>query len=191
MQETLKAPPTTVIFPSTKEKQRLNSIDVAKGILILMVIYNHTGNLASASGVHNELIDSIPETRFFLPFFMPAFFIIAGYCSNYEKNYKRFIIANAKALLIPAVLLLFVRMLVRFVLTGTFSALEWNGITSKSAIFNLGYWNWFLTALFFTKVLFYILFHGIKSFRIRFAIICLLHVLGVIIYNSNFRNTII
>ena len=44
-------------------KQRLNYIDIAKGILILMVIYNHTENLASASGVHNLVIDIIPNTR--------------------------------------------------------------------------------------------------------------------------------
>lgn len=184
MQETMRFTSPTIDTDLVMDmKQRLNYVDVAKGLLILMVIYNHTGNLASASGVHNELIDFIPETHFFKPFFMPAFFIIAGYCSNYEKSFKKFVITNAKALLIPAVLLLFVRMLVRFVFTGTFSTLEWNGITSKAAIFNLGYWNWFLTALFFTKALFYVLLHGIKLFRIRFAIICLLHVLGVIIYN--------
>ena len=169
--------------PVVGVKQRLNYIDVAKGILILMVIYNHTGGLALASGVHNEVIDIIPDTRFFLPFFMPAFFVIAGYCSNYEKRIKDFVISNAKALLIPAVLLLFVRIFVRFVFTGTFSALEWNGITSKFAIFHLGYWNWFLTALFFTKVLFYFLLHWVKTFKSRFIIACAIHIVGVLFFN--------
>lgn len=148
-----------------------------------MVIYNHTGNLASASGVHNEIIDFIPETRFFKPFFMPAFFVIAGYCSNYKKNFKDFITSNIKALLIPAVLLLFVRILVRYVFTGTFSTLEWNGFFSKAAFFHLGYWNWFLTALFTTKVLFYGLLHWIKIFRNRFILTCFIHVLGVFLFN--------
>lgn len=139
---------TMMKMPPVSNKHRLNYIDVAKGLLILMVIYNHTGNLAVASGVHNSVIDFIPETRFFKPFFMPAFFVIAGMCSNYNRDFKSFFISNAKALLIPAVSLLFVRILVRYIFTGTFSSMEWSGICSKSAIFNLGYWNWFLTALF-------------------------------------------
>ena len=172
-----------LIPPPSENKRRLNYIDIAKGILILMVIYGHTGNLAVASSVNNEVINFIPETTFFKPFIMPAFFVIAGLCSNYNKSFREFLVSNAKALLIPAVLLLFVRMAVRFVLTGTFSTLEWGGITSKSAIFNFGYWNWFLTALFFTKLLFYALLHVIKSFKVRLAIILLIHVLGVVYFN--------
>lgn len=164
-------------------KQRLNYIDIAKGILILMVIYNHTENLASASGVHNWVIDIIPNTGFFRPFFMPAFFVIAGYCSNYEKGFKDFIISNAKALLIPAVLLLFVRIFVRFLFTGTFSMLEWHGIVSKGVVFHLGYWNWFLTALFSTKVLFYLLVHWAETFKSRFILICTIHIVGVVFFN--------
>lgn len=169
--------------PSASVKQRLNYIDVAKGILILMVIYNHTGNLAVASGIHNSVIDFIPETRFFHSFFMPAFFVIAGMCSNYNKDFKSFCISNAKALLIPAVTLLFVRILVRYIFTGTFSNLEWNAICSKVAIFNLGYYNWFLTALFTTKVMFYAILHAIKDYRLRIIVLTGIHVLGVIIFN--------
>ena len=164
-------------------KQRLNYIDIAKGILILMVIYNHTENLASASGVHNWVIDIIPNTGFFRPFFMPAFFVIAGCCSNYEKGFKDFIISNAKALLIPAVLLLFVRIFVRFLFTGTFSMLEWHAIVSKNMIVQLGHWNWFLTALFLTKVIYYLLLHWTETFKSRFIIACVIHVVGVVFFN--------
>lgn len=169
--------------PPDSRKQRLNYIDVAKGLLILMVIYNHTGNLAVASGVHNPVIGFIPETRFFIPFFMPAFFVIAGKCSNYNRDFKSFCISNAKALLIPAVTLLFVRILVRYCLTGTFSSLEWNGICSKAAIVNLGYWNWFLTALFTTKVMFYAILHAIKDYRLRIILLVGIHILGLIFFN--------
>lgn len=164
-------------------KQRLNYIDVAKGLLILMVIYNHTGNLAVASGINNSVIDFIPETSFFKPFFMPAFFVIAGMCSNYNRDFKSFFISNAKALLIPAVTLLFVRILVRYIFTGTFSSLEWSGICSKFAIVNLGDWNWFLTALFTTKVMFYSMIHAIKDYRMRIILQIGIHVVGVIFFN--------
>ena len=148
-----------------------------------MVIYNHTGNLAVASGVDNDIINFIPKTSFFHSFFMPAFFIIAGMCSNYHKRFKDFAISNAKSLLIPAVLLLFVRILVRYLFTGTFSRLEWSGLTSPTFIVNLGYWNWFLTALFTTKILFYIVLHTIINIKKRVAFCLITHVIGGIFYN--------
>lgn len=162
---------------------RLKYIDIAKGILILMVIYNHTVNLAVASGIDNETINITEKTHFFAPFFMPAFFIIAGMCSNYNKRFKDFALSNAKALLIPAVTLLFVRIIVRYMLTGTFSRLEWGGLTSPKFIVNLGYWNWFLTALFTTKILFYFFLHVISSFKKRALLILIIHIIGVLIYN--------
>ena len=162
---------------------RLKYIDIAKGLLILMVIYNHTDNLANASGVDNEIINFVQNTCFFHSFFMPAFFIIAGMCSNYHKQFKVFAISNAKALLIPAVLLLLVRILIRFLFTGTFSRLEWSGITSPTFIVNLGYWNWFLTALFTTKILFYAILHAIHDFKKRIAFVLFIHVIGVLFYN--------
>ena len=162
---------------------RLSYIDIAKGLLILSVIYNHTGNLAAASGISNETIEYIPSTRFLVPFFMPAFFVIAGLCSNYEKDIKSFIISNAKALLIPAVLLLFVRLLVRYVFTGTFSTLEWSGLTSPSVIVNFGYWNWFLPALFTTKLLFYFVNRTVSSGGGKVILCLIIHIIGVFLYN--------
>lgn len=167
-----------------KHSPRLRYIDVAKGILILFVIYNHTGNLAAAQGIDNETINFIPQTRFFVPFFMPAFFVIAGMCSNYHKRFKDFVVSNAKALLIPAVTLLFVRILVRFLFTGTLSRLELGGIVSPAFIVNLGYYNWFLTALFTTKLLFYGILHVLIDFKKRAALLVLLHLVGVVLYNE-------
>lgn len=179
-------PPSCSIAP-----KRLKYIDVAKGVLIFMVIYSHTNNLAIASGVNNEIIDNfIPKTKFFMPFFMPAFFIIAGMCSNYHKNFKEFALSNAKALLIPAVLLLFVRIFVKYSLTGTFSTFEWHGLTSPAFIVNLGRYNWFLTSLFVTKMMFYAVLHGIDNFKKRIALVLIIHFTGVFLYNVKGSNII-
>ena len=167
-----------------KQGHRLSPIDVAKGLLILMVMYNHIGNLASASGIDdNEVINFIPKTRFFTPFFMPAFFVIVGICSNFNKSFMNFIYSNVKSLLIPAVSLLFIRILVRYVFTGTFSRLEWNGVTSWSVVYTLGYWNWFLTALFTTKILFYIIKRWIYKTSNCIIFLGIIHILGIILYN--------
>lgn len=169
----------------TLSHNRIRYLDIAKGMLILIVIYNHIANLAVASEVHNDTIDFIPQTHFFSPFFMPAFFIITGMCSNYHRDFKSFFIKNAKSLLIPAISLLFVRIFVRYILTGTISTLEWNSIMSRSALFNLGYWNWFLTALFTTKIIFYVVANNVNSIKNRIIVTLFVHVIGVILWNYN------
>lgn len=174
---------TSSIVNNNSIRERIHYLDIAKGVLILMVIYNHTGNLAEASGITNSTINFIPSTRFFKSFFMPAFFIITGMCSNFKKPLKEFIISNAKALLIPAITLLLVRVSVRYILTGTVSSLELSGLMSKKVFFNLGYWNWFLTALFTTKVIFYLVTNYVKKDIAQVVILLSLHIIGILIYN--------
>ena len=167
-------------------KERLHYIDIAKGLLILMVVYVHTQNLAVAQGVNNSVIDFIPKTYFYKPFFMPAFFVITGMCSDFNKKIKDFVISNAKALLIPAILLLFVRMAIRFMLTGTFNGMEGHELISWRALYNLGKYNWFLTALFTTKLMFYGVHSISKTFKSRLAIVVALHILGVLLIDLVF-----
>ncbi len=166
-------------------RKRINYIDVAKGMLILIVIFNHIPNLATAVGISNDTINHVYFIRsFFTSFFMPAFFVIAGYCSNYMKSFRDFFISNAKSLLFPAVTLLVIRVIIREMFNGCFSPSEWlNGISLKTFLFDLGHWNWFLTALFSTKMLFYFILKYVRSDKVRLVVIILLHILGVFLYN--------
>lgn len=55
-------------------KSRLNYIDIAKGIGILMVIVGHCGSLPS------------PITKAIFSVHMPLFFILSGYFYNPKPN---------------------------------------------------------------------------------------------------------
>lgn len=169
------------------DNKRLAYIDVAKGILIISVLINHIGNLASASGVVNETIATIPSFRFWCPFFMPAFFVIAGICSNYDVPLLEFIIKNFKSLIIPAFTLLFVRIAIRYLLDGQLSTLELSEFYSHHGIkvlLNVGYWNWFLVAMFTTKLMYWLLNRYVKRDNICFLICIICYLLGFILTNN-------
>lgn len=70
------------------EKKRIEYLDIAKGICLLLVIYAH------ARG---------PFFRFIYQFHMPFFFLVSGYLHNSEKNRKDFILGKLYSLYIPFV----------------------------------------------------------------------------------------
>ena len=70
---------------------RLDFIDIAKGLGIIFVILGHSASIPLVLG------------RCVYSFHMPLFFILSGYCFTYrpEQGYGRFLAKNAKALLLP------------------------------------------------------------------------------------------
>lgn len=172
---------------------RLNYIDVAKGFLIISVLINHIGNLAAASGVDNETITTIPTLRFWCPFFMPAFFVIAGMCSNYDIPLKTFLYKNFKALIVPAFTLLFVRMALRYVLDGSVSTLEVSYFRHHygiPALLTVGYWNWFLVAMFTTKVMYWIINRYVHDIKIQSVICFVCYLVGFILVHRKHESNL-
>lgn len=83
---------------------RFHWADVVKGILMLMVIWGHSDNQAISAGIDNSAISNLCWIeRTWTPYFMCAFFVITGYCSNFNKPFKLFIISKIKSLIIPAI----------------------------------------------------------------------------------------
>lgn len=130
----------------SKEK-RIEYIDVAKGIMISLLVFHHYPHLLSVNGVNIENISSITSWHeWFLVFFMPAFFFITGFCSNFNKPFKEFLNSNLKVLLIPAILFI--------VINRILSALFF--CHTKEEVINQllhGATLWFLWSLFFAKLL--------------------------------------
>lgn len=63
-------------------KERLHYIDVAKGLLILMVAYGHI--YGNTSGIDNVGVDYIHQSvNLFVSFYMPCFFVITGYLGSH------------------------------------------------------------------------------------------------------------
>lgn len=131
---------------------RLHYIDVAKGLLILMVVYGHIDGTATELGFVNSSIDDIHRgVNVFVAFYMPCFFVITGFCSDFGKPFKTFFLSSIKTILLPAFLFSFV-----------FSE-AWN-LTDLTFLKNFIYkWilfggeYWFLSALFIARILYWIL----------------------------------
>lgn len=72
--------------------KRLEFLDIAKGLLILMVIIGHFKVMAIMCFSLNvpEINDFSAINDFWISFFMPAFFVITGYCSSLIEILKHF-----------------------------------------------------------------------------------------------------
>ncbi|MBQ8974254.1 MAG: acyltransferase family protein [Oscillospiraceae bacterium] len=77
---------------TTTQKRRLDYIDIAKGMLILAVVFSH------AWFANSDILGD------FIPFSMPAFFFLSGYTYKTGRGYLKNIGKRALGLLVPYVL---------------------------------------------------------------------------------------
>lgn len=141
-----------------------------------MVVLRHLPQIGlELSDVDTNYFDVINSSSvFFSCFRMQCFFVITGYCSNFDKTTKPFFSQNFKYLILAGVL---------YGLLGSFicNTLSSNYIydaSIKGEIFSFIYYGsgyWFLSALFISKVLYFILHKmGLKNIYIFFVSILLL-----------------
>lgn len=132
---------------------RLHYMDIAKGILILLLIEHHRGHIQNYNGIDTSTFDEHFGNwqLMFICFFMQAFFFISGYCSNFKKPAKNFVWTQVKGILIPTI----------FFQIGwcTFFSLYFAKYTWKYDMLNIppNTTYWFLIALFFSKIIVYTL----------------------------------
>ena len=85
--------------------KRISYIDVARGLLILSVVLHHNilSSYYSIPQHQNETINFLQEFQYYMwiPFFMPAFFVLTGYSSNFDKPFKPFISSLVMAIGCP------------------------------------------------------------------------------------------
>lgn len=131
------------------EQFRYNYIDVIKGILILIVILHHIIGLMNNYGYIIVNLEKL-----YVPFFMPAFFVVTGFCSNFNKPKDIFLKTEIKRLLIPAVVFFVINRFNIMVIDGD---LTWyNTLKWIAKLFIYG-GSWFLIALLVSKVIFFLL----------------------------------
>ncbi|WP_324661016.1 acyltransferase family protein, partial [Bacillus pacificus] len=151
---------------------RVEWIDTAKGVGIFLVILGHTGSLGERM------------TNYIYSFHMPLFFFLSGYLFSVHKynNFSVFLKKKFKSLLIPYIIFSLGTYLFWVVVGNKFgedSNVEiWRpfiGIFYSNGIDNWLVHNvplWFLTCLFVTESMFYVLSKYIKhTFKI---VICLI-----------------
>ena len=166
-------------------KKRIPYYDVAKGVLICLVIISHIYlETLSVAKIPNSTFAWMRSWQWIhVSFFMPAFFIITGLCSNFEKEFKPFFISNVRTILIPAIVfdLLF------FTIPSFFVGQErWTivmmGFVKRTLAF--GGVFWFLPCLFLSKLIFWTI-HKYTKDLILWSILISLIALGFLLHHYN------
>ena len=128
--------------------KRLPYLDVAKGLLIILVLIHHLPHVMFISGIKdNGLYNGIDDADYFYrPYFMPAFFFITGYCTRFKFDYI-FFVKNIKSLIVPSFILGFIcKLITNFSVETLYSYIKFFILTGGS--------YWFITSLFICKITF-------------------------------------
>ena len=126
---------------------RIKYLDVAKGVLILLLLLWHFGDVLRRNGLDDANPYFLPVyivQPLFYPFFMQAFFMLSGYCTRFDVSFKMFVVKNLKSLLLPWMIFEVIR-LVYCIIRGNFA----NSVITRPEFTSL----WFLNALFLGKML--------------------------------------
>lgn len=158
-------------------KSRLAYIDIAKGILISIVIFHHISFQANLAGIHNGCIQwNFTFLPLYASWFMPAFFMITGYCSIFNRSIRSFVKDNIATLIWP--------MLVFYIFTSLF---KWHTLSFHSLIVDLSNGiNWFLTALFGSKLLYFFINRYVHNYIYRIAVLLFLAIFAIYCNDVNF-----
>ena len=107
---------------------------------------------------------------------MQTFFLITGFCTSFNKNFKAFLWGNVKTLVIPAIILVFI--------SDIYSEMAFNHSMSFSPLQNLFSWftgggPWFIVTMFWGKIIFWCISR--MSNRKQFALIVVLYLFGIVL----------
>ena len=169
----------------TVAKERIHWIDVAKGILIILVVYGHLDFFSDVFAGTSAYNWKGTTNFMFLPWYMPAFFIVTGICSNFEAPVLRFVNKNFKSLIIPSFLIgSFIGFWLDLFIGEGISAWNFFAIDYREAILVGGGGAWFLSALFLSKVLYRLLRIKIDLWIVLVICILLLMQIGTFLISN-------
>lgn len=159
----------------SQQHGRIEWIDVAKGLLITLVLFHH---FPKVTDYYNPVWAFFRELEgLYTPFFMASFFVITGYCSNFKKDFRSFFVNNFKSLLISNFFLCVLAVSL---------GVPFNGMESLKSLCSIDFWLfhsfWFFKALFLSKILFWMICNFINrksvqcvlSVAISFGGVCLM-----------------
>ena len=141
-------------------KRRDQSIDMAKGVLIAMLIFHHIVDVCGQSDVSNIVISCMKsiQKQIIVCYFMPAFFMITGICSNFDKSFMPFLKNQVKSLLIPSI-----SFILLFHIYQGETLRQLCGTVMRLFLHGKDYW--FLIALFEAKLIYWFFNKYIKGWK--------------------------
>lgn len=137
---------------------RLEYIDIAKGILIILVVLHHCLVSSHAfANINNNTIEVLYSAHHYLyvPFFMPGFFFITGFCSNFNRPFLPFFVNLTFAIGVPLLFFDIIPYNCEEYYKKTF--LDWLISLPVSLLRFFRYSLWFLRVLFVSKLYYWIL----------------------------------
>lgn len=164
---------------NVEKKEHLDYIDVAKGLLIAFVFFGHMAKSLNPDGI-DEFLSVFTRVRGYLwtSYYMPAFFVITGYCSNFSKPFKQYFVSNFKRLIVPAIVLVIPISIAELF----FHKVDFNGFLIQILITSF----WFLRSLFISKIVFYFIYKFVKYDWLRVVACLSLFALGLYLYEFVF-----
>lgn len=163
-------------------KERIRYIDVAKGILICCLVWGHMSIISREYGMDDKVLHGVNATiRLYGAFFMQTFFIITGLCSSFAIPFKEYVWKNVKTLVLPAIFITLLVRLIKLPFVG-FNTDVIAIMTSIKDWFLIG-GPWFIWALFYAKMLFWMIFK--LNTKAQFAAVVLLYVLGFALHQAD------
>jgi fucose 4-O-acetylase-like acetyltransferase len=134
-------------------KVRYDWIDVAKGILICLMLYGHIRVYGPMDGLNDEPMRIMGyASGLYGAFFMQAFFIVTGFCATFKVAFKTYLWKNIKTLMLPTLLMVLFSEYYKLTLFSHQFNLE--------PIRNLSHWlvkggPWFIWAMFWAKCVYW------------------------------------
>ncbi|GEM_PF-679188 len=172
---------TSIISPP-----RLHWVDIAKCILIVMVVVHHLPYVAH-DYIGTDKIDVLNDVNcLFVSYFMAAFFIITGFCTNFERDFKSFLVRNVKTIVLPGAL--FTIFLAWFfnLLARDFTLSHWLDLEKLKYILLNGSEWWFLSALFIDKMVYWLLHRYVKKGLVIGIIALAMMTVGIYLYSREY-----
>lgn len=162
-------------------QKREQWIDLARGILILMVVFFHLPILTRSLANNLETPVVMQVSSIYLPFFIPAFFVITGMCSNFSYIVKDFVISNTKHLIIPMLSLSFFARVIGW------NIYDWSDFCSVEG-WSYAVVGYFILSLLISKSIYYFLHFINLSLYWRGLITLLLLLLGIVMNKCGIYN---
>lgn len=103
-------------------------------------------------GIKDPVIDRLDSVEtLWVSFFMPAFFFITGFCSNFRKGFAQFAWGGVKMLLIPAIIINYGASLIEYLLWG--ESPVWIVKTIGKSFLLKCAGEWFIPSMFISRLI--------------------------------------
>lgn len=166
---------------SSKNKERIAYFDIAKALLIFIVIFHHESFAARDTHIEGSLQWNFTFLPLYASWFMPAFFFITGYCTNFEKDFRGFAVNNLRTLIWPAVSIFFV-----LAVFHAFVAADIVAFFDDCNTIPIRGFNWFLMALFLSKMLMWTVNHYVRNLTLAGVATLLIGIIAICMNDVDF-----